>query len=93
MRRELRELAFTCAVHDEGIQKFVMSTHVVGYFSDLIEFVRQQSFNLDGLVAEAAKYRTFSTLLLFAHRLFGFGEVLVANDEFKIFEWLLKATC
>ncbi|BBN04514.1 protein CLEC16A [Marchantia polymorpha subsp. ruderalis] len=42
-------------VDDECIQKFVMSAPVVSYFSDLVTFLRQQSINLDGLVAEAAR--------------------------------------
>ncbi|KAL3683721.1 hypothetical protein R1sor_001743 [Riccia sorocarpa] len=42
-------------VDDECIQNFVMSQPVVGYFSDLVTFLRQQSINLDSLVAEAAR--------------------------------------
>lgn len=33
-----------------------MSAPVVSYFSDLVTFLRQQSINLDGLVAEAARF-------------------------------------
>ncbi|CAM6127529.1 unnamed protein product [Calypogeia fissa] len=42
-------------VDDEGIQKFVMESSVVDYFSDLVTFLRQQSVNLDGIVAEATR--------------------------------------
>lgn len=44
---------------DEGIQKFVMDPPVVDYFSDLVTFLRQQSLNLDGLVAEATRSEFF----------------------------------
>lgn len=44
------------AVDDESIRMFVASPPVVDYFSDLITFLRQQSFGLDGLVAEVSKW-------------------------------------
>ncbi|CAM6039399.1 unnamed protein product [Sphagnum compactum] len=43
-------------VDDASIRKFVMSPQVVGYFENLITFLRQQMLNLDGLVMEAARF-------------------------------------
>ena len=43
------------AVDDESIRMFVASPPVVDYFSDLITFLRQQSFSLDALVDEVSK--------------------------------------
>lgn len=42
-------------VDDESIRMFVTSQPVVDYFSDLVVFLRQQSFGLDSLVAEVSK--------------------------------------
>jgi len=42
-------------VDDESIRMFVTSPPVVDYFSDLIIFLRQQSFGLDRLVTEVSK--------------------------------------
>jgi len=43
------------AVDDESIRMFVASPPVVDYFSDLITFLRQQSFSLDALVDEVSE--------------------------------------
>ncbi|CAM6017014.1 unnamed protein product [Sphagnum balticum] len=43
-------------VDDASIRKFVMSPQVVGYFENLITFLRQQMLNLDRLVMEAARF-------------------------------------
>lgn len=40
---------------DESIRMFVASPPVVDYFSDLITFLRQQSFSLDALVDEVSE--------------------------------------
>jgi hypothetical protein len=52
-------------VDDASIRKFVMSPQVVGYFENLITFLRQQMLNLDGLVMEAARLVLSSSVLLF----------------------------
>jgi protein CLEC16A len=52
-------------VDDASIRKFVMSPQVVGYFENLITFLRQQMLNLDGLVMEAARLVISSSVLLF----------------------------
>eukprot|EP00850_Spirogloea_muscicola_P020878 SM000229S07514 [mRNA] locus=s229:193197:200433:+ [translate_table: standard] len=40
---------------DEAVQQFVVSPPAVGYFSDLVNFLRQQALTLDSLVLEAAR--------------------------------------
>lgn len=43
-------------VDDKDVRNFVLSDGPVDYFWDLVTFIRQQSFSLDSLVAEAEKY-------------------------------------
>lgn len=42
-------------VDDKTVRDFVLSDGPVDYFWDLVTFIRQQSFSLDSLVAEAEK--------------------------------------
>lgn len=44
-----------CTVDDESIRMFVTNPSVVHYFSELVIFLRQQSYALDALVAEVSK--------------------------------------
>ncbi|GAQ82513.1 hypothetical protein KFL_001140010 [Klebsormidium nitens] len=43
------------SVDDKEVRNFVLSDGPVDYFWDLVTFIRQQSFSLDSLVAEAEK--------------------------------------
>eukprot|EP00850_Spirogloea_muscicola_P019717 SM000197S05460 [mRNA] locus=s197:215652:223016:+ [translate_table: standard] len=43
------------STQDEAVQQFVVSPPAVGYFSDLVNFLRQQALTLDSLVLEAAR--------------------------------------
>lgn len=42
-------------VDDESIRMFVTNPAVVHYFSELVIFLRKQSYALDALVAEVSK--------------------------------------